>query len=611
MELVAQRPSVAEFELGVHPLAFDLRADIFSSGANGALQRWPKVECSSIAVALKAGGVPSWKPGWQRVRTVGVGFPEGIQFLPPKSETDEETKKVKPAKPESEDCAQADANDIRKPTRIKPPADALSLEDRLFYILQPPLQTILAGQEMLVPFAPFQHQYEGIAWLYSQRSALLADEMGLGKTMQTITAVRLLLRSGHIRKVLFICPKPLIPNWQREFQTWAEELPIITLEGDTQRRKMLWEMPNVPVLITNYEVMARDLDGVPEEQLPRFDLVVLDEAQRIKNRDSKTAEVARSIPRKRSWALTGTPIENRHEELTALFEYMEVVPENATPDLKQLRNISKEYVLRRTKDLVMKDMPPRLDRDAYLELSPAQRYAYEVAEKDGVIKLNALGDEITVQHVFELVLRLKQISNFDPFTGESSKLERLQADMDEVAASGGKAILFSQWTKVLDWMAPQLKQFNPLIYHGGVPHAKREPILKKFKEDPNAHIILMSYGTGAVGLNLQFAGYVFLFDRWWNPAIEDQAINRAHRIGQKSAVIVTRFICKDTIEEKIDLVLRQKREIFDAVLGAGETTSHARSLTASEIFGLFDLRARTGKHKKLVPEVPAPETEAA
>ena len=192
MELVVHRPSAAEFDLSVNPLAFDLRADIFSSGANGALQRWPKVECSSLAVALKAGSVPGWKPGWQRVRTVGVGFPEGIQFLPPKPATDEEPKQVAAAKPQTEDAEQA-VNDQRKPTRIKPPADALSLEDRLFYILQPPLQTILAGQEMFVPFAPFQHQYEGIAWLYSQRSALLADEMGLGKTMQTITAVRTLL----------------------------------------------------------------------------------------------------------------------------------------------------------------------------------------------------------------------------------------------------------------------------------------------------------------------------------------------------------------------------------------------------------------------------------
>jgi SNF2 family DNA or RNA helicase len=198
-------------------------------------------------------------------------------------------------------------------------------------------------------------------------------------------------------------------------------------------------------------------------------------------------------------------------------------------------------------------------------------------------------------------------------TGESSKLDRLHADMEEIAACGGKAILFSQWTKTLDWLAARLADVNPLIYHGGIPTAKREPILKRFKEDPDAHLILMSYGTGAVGLNLQFAGYVFLFDRWWNPAVEDQAINRAHRIGQKSQVIVSKFICKDTIEEKIDKVLRQKRELFARVLGEGDSTSDSLSLNASEIFGLFDLKARTkkGGSKPIGPKPPDAAREEA
>src|SRR6185436_7634722 len=296
-----------------------------------------------------------------------------------------------------------------------------------------------------------------------------------------------------------------------------------------------------------------------------FDLVILDEAQRIKNRDSRTASTARAIPRKRSWALTGTPIENRPEELASLYEFMEVVPPRATPDIRQLTSLSKQFILRRTKNLVMTDLPPRLDRDEFLELAPAQRMAYETAEKEGVIQLNEMGDSIAIQHVFELVLRLKQITNFDPLTGESSKLERLEADMEEIAECGGKAILFSQWTACIDWLEEKLARFKPLVYHGKVPTPKREPILKQFKDDPKANLLMMSYGTGAVGLNLQFAGYVFLFDRWWNPAIEDQAINRAHRIGQKSQVIVTKFISKDTIEERIDTVLKQKRELFAAV----------------------------------------------
>jgi len=176
--------------------------------------------------------------------------------------------------------------------------------------------------------------------------------------------------------------------------------------------------------------------------------------------------------------------------------------------------------------------------------------------------------------------------------------------MEEIAASGGKAILFSQWTKTIDWLYERTKQFGTLVYHGGVPTKQREPILAEFKNNPDSHLILMSYGTGAVGLNLQFAGYVFLYDRWWNPAVEDQAINRAHRIGCKSQVIVTRFICKDTIEERIDKVLREKRQLFAEILGEGDNMSHSRSMNASEIFGLFDLKARHGKGTRSIAPKP-------
>ncbi len=234
-------------------------------------------------------------------------------------------------------------------------------------------------------------------------------------------------------------------------------------------------------------------------------------------------------------------------------------------------------------------------------MTPAQQYAYKIAETEGVIHLNELGDSISVQHVFELVLRLKQITNFDPLTGDSAKLDRLLAELEDLAERNGKSSLLSQWTKALDWLNERLGAFNPLIYHGGVPTAKREPVLNRFRDDPNCHLLLMSYGTGAVGLNLQFAGYVFLFDRWWNPAVEDQAINRAHRIGQKNPVIVTRFISKDTIEERIDLVLRQKRELFASVLGDGRTTNASLSMSAAEIFGLFDLKARDGRNVSATP----------
>jgi SNF2 family DNA or RNA helicase len=582
--------------------------EIFASGLNGALNRLPKVHCVSLPVDISEATSMPWRPYWARVKTISLTFPAGLEFLPPnRPQSDSPVSELVPvAQPVAPiEVASGDASPGRKPTRIKPPNDAISIEDRLFYLLQPPLESWLKGQELIMPFEPFPYQYEGIAWLFSQKAALLADEMGLGKTMQTITAIRLLLRAGEARRILLVCPKPLIPNWQREFRLWAEELPVVTLEGDATRRQMLWTMPGVTILLANYELLVRDAEAFGE-QPPQFDLVILDEAQRIKNRDSRTATTARDIPRRRSWALTGTPIENRPEELASLYEFMEVVPPRATPDLRQLTLLARQFILRRTKDLVMKDLPPRLDRDEYLELAPAQRLAYDTAEKEGVVQLDELGESISIQHVFELVLRLKQITNFDPLTGESAKLERVEADLEEIAGSGGKAILFSQWTGCIDWLEKKLARFNPLIYHGKVPTHKREPILKQFKEDPQASLLMMSYATGAVGLNLQFAGYVFLFDRWWNPAVEDQAINRAHRIGQKSQVIVTRFISKDTIEERINRVLEEKRRLFATVLGEGDATNVSLSLNAAEIFGLFDLKARSGRGTRAIgPEAPA------
>jgi SNF2 family DNA or RNA helicase len=589
------------------------RPELVQTGFNPALARVPTPDTFEVPLQFSLDFVPSWTPRRIPVKCIGLTLPEGMEFLPPRESVPKpgdgtQLKSIAPPK-KLADAPERDA--AKPPTRLRPRADALSLQDRLFYLLQPPLESWLAGQELIMPFEPFSYQYEGIAWLFSSHSALLADEMGLGKTMQTITAIRLLLRSGQARRIVLICPKPLIPNWQREFRTWAEELPIVTVEGNSARRRMLWTMPGVPILIANYELMARDIADIPDEEQPKFDLLVLDEAQRIKNRDSNTAQTARSIRRRRSWALTGTPIENRPDELSALFEFLEVIPKGSSPDIRQLSKLAKKYILRRTKDLVMKDMPPRIDRDAELELTEAQESAYRIAEKEGVIQLNDLGDSITVQHVFELVLRLKQIANYDPLTGESAKLERLMADMEEISASGGKAILFSQWTKTIDWLEPRLQAFNPLVYHGGVPVKQREPILAKFKQDPDAHILLMSYGTGAVGLNLQFAGYVFLFDRWWNPAIEDQAVNRAHRIGVKNPVIVTRFISRNTIEEKIDRVLREKRELFEAVLGEGDNNNRSLSMSASEIFGLFDLKARHRDGARSIGPKPLPPSGEA
>jgi SNF2 family DNA or RNA helicase len=477
-------------------------------------------------------------------------------------------------------------------TRIRVPRDAVKIQDRLNYILQPPIESILNLPTLDLPFEPFQFQREGIAFLYSAHFAILADEMGLGKTMQAITTIRLLLRTGEIRSVLLVCPKPLITNWQREFELWAPEISVNLIDGSPLRRKWLWQLPGMPVRLANYELLNRDrefFDSPKGEKYMTFDLVVLDESQRIKNRGNATSEAARAIPRRRSWALTGTPVENSQEDLVGIFEFLS--PGFLKSGLKptEVCNVVGDHILRRTKDEVLTQLPPKMIRDALLELTPEQAETYRMAEEEGILRLSAAGDEVTIPQVFELILRLKQICNFDPATGMSAKLQQLRADLEEVAESGHKAIVFSQWVETLYRLKGSLDRFGITEYHGKIPSKHRDEMIRRFRDDKNNHVILMSYGAGSVGLNLQFAGYVFLFDRWWNPAVEDQAINRAHRIGASGPVTVTRFISTNTVEERINQTLESKRRLSELIL-SGARGLHSSGLNQEELFGLFNLQ---------------------
>ena len=474
-----------------------------------------------------------------------------------------------------------------KRTRIAPPADVVKLSERFFYLLQPDLETILETSSLEFPRQPFPFQFDGMAFLMPRHGAVLADEMGLGKSMQAISSIRLLVRSGEARRVLVVCPKGLVSNWTRELADWAPEILVAVIEGDQQRRRWQWSLADVPVKVANYEVLVRDRELIAELGLS-FDLMVLDEAQRIKNRSSQTSEAVRSVSRRRSWALTGTPVENSSDDLVGVFEFIAPGHLNERMSPKVMGAAAADHVLRRTKDKVLKDMPPRLNRDERIELTPEQRETYRRAEEEGVLRLADLGQEATIQNVFELVLRLKQICNFDTFTGESAKLECLEADLEEIHASGKKALVFSQWVETLGRLRGKLSRFGALEYHGGMSTAARDEAIRQFKHEKQHSVLLLSYGAGAVGLNLQFSQYVFLFDRWWNPAVEDQAINRAHRIGAVGAVTVTRFLSANTIEERIDEVLRRKRDLSDTILSQAEAPA-ASGLTQEDLFALFKL----------------------
>ncbi len=576
------QPALVVTTFGVR-LALDIAT--FPTGWQVAVSRPPKVKVFSAPLMTRLAGAVSLAIASPPLKVCSFQFPQPGLWR-------EQTAPAAPGSTIAPAGAEALERKPRPRTRIKPPGDIIKLQDRLYYVLQPSLETLIGEGSLAFPIHPFPYQFEGVAFLYPRYAAILADEMGLGKTMQAITAARLLLHAGELQSVLFICPKPLVTNWQREFAAWAPELPVTVIEGDQAKRRWQWQQSETPVKIANYELLQRDRDLVADLGL-QFDLVVLDEAQRIKNRTSATSQSVRDISRRRSWALTGTPVENSPQDLVGIFEFLSpgYLSDEMTP--RKMGRAASDYVLRRTKDKVLRDLPPKMFRDADVELSPEQRHSYQLAEQEGVLRLTEMGDSATIQHVFELILRLKQICNFDPATGESSKFERLAADLDEVAASGRKAIIFSQWVTSLETLGARLAPLGPLLYHGGVPSRQRDGVIEQFRDDPQRHVMLLSYGAGGVGLNLQFAGYVFLFDRWWNPAVEDQAINRAHRIGAAGPVTVTRFLTQDTIEQRIDQILREKREIFDAIFSDVEPR-HNLGLTQQEIFGLFQLRSPSG-----------------
>lgn len=561
-----------------------------SLDGDSALLAAKPLMCQTLPVDGPAPFVASMEIGKPSVKTVGCVLPEGRTLLAKQSMPTGLSSEISAAKNLTPGRVAAPR---QKHTRIRPPKDVVRLEDRLQYLLQPPLEALLESESLRFPFHPFPYQLDGVAFLFPRRHAVLADEMGLGKTMQSITTVRLLAQSGQISRVLLVCPKPLVTNWVRELALWAPDVSVVTIEGNQQKREWLWRNSTAVVTIANYESALRD-EAILHDPDLRFDLLMLDEAQRVKNTQGATSQVIRGIQRDRSWALTGTPIENSADDLVGLFEFVSPGLLHTGMKPRAMGKAVQDVVLRRTKEKVLDDLPPKIMRDAEIDLTAEQWETYRRAEDDGIVSLNDLGAELTVHHVFELVLRLKQICNFDPVTGASSKAERLEADLEECVASGRKAIVFSQWVKTLDQITERISRFNPVAYHGRIPHAQRDGVIDHFRNDPDCHVILMSYGAGSVGLNLQFAGYVFLFDRWWNPAVEDQAINRAHRIGAAGSVTVSRFLASGTIEQRIDQVLREKRELFDTVFEES-TGPQSYGLSRQELLSLFNLQSPQGR----------------
>lgn len=504
------------------------------------------------------------------------------------------------------------------PAPDRPPSlKKADLQERLRWILTPPIHELLSDPQLALPEKPFPYQTHGIKWLYDRESALLADEMGLGKTMQAIIAARLLFREGLIKQILIICPKSLIPNWKKELREWWPSVTSYTKVVESDRRWFLRDArQDAVVKIINYEALRRELDWLKEK--PRHhDLVIIDEAQWIKSPDTDTSRAVKALAANRRWALTGTPVENSAADFVSIFEFLQPSLLRETDSIDMLRNKAKPYMLRRRQAEVLPDLPEKIEQDIEIELTERQREAYDRAESEGVIELNQKGETISITHVFALITKLQQICNFELAGGESAKTDLLLKELEEIIESGRKALIFGRFVddrfglkRLAKALADSRRFRNSIRFlelHGEVNSRNRDAVVHDFQNDPACRILLVNYKTGGVGLNLQAANYVFLFDRWWNPAVEDQAIKRCHRLGQKHAVFAQRFYCKGTIEERILQKLAERRRLFSHIVDDANPTAAQMGLTEDEIFSLFDLTVRPKRASRAVaPSGPIP-----
>ena len=426
-----------------------------------------------------------------------------------------------------------------------------------------------------------EYQRKGVAFLLARDSALLSDEMGLGKTVQVIVAVKLLMLSGNADRVLVVVPRALQSNWQHEFQKWAPELLVRRVAGNKKNRLSFYYLP-LPVIIATYEQILHDSADL--DQCSVFDAVVLDEAQRIKNIASSTSVSCRGIRRIRSWALTGTPVENTPDDLVSLFAFVRRGLLSIGGPEDEIRKRIRPYFLRRTKDEVLPSLPPIIVQNMELELRCHQRSAYLNAWKR---RTETLGSA-SYTHLLALITLLKQLCNFEPKSGESVKLEALVFLLQNLSQPADKVIVFSQYVKTLRWISAQLGEFSHRLFHGGQDDKERELTLAWFRTVRKRSALLMSLKSGGVGLNLQVASMVVLFDRWWNPAVEQQAIHRAHRFGRSRPLHVVRFLVTNTIEERIIRILRKKSHLFDRYVEQAES-SNVVPLTKNELRTILQL----------------------
>ncbi|MGH2507702.1 MAG: DEAD/DEAH box helicase, partial [Ktedonobacteraceae bacterium] len=484
-----------------------------------------------------------------------------------------------------------------------------------------PITTPAAFQGQLRPY-----QLKGVAWMAFLMQfglgACLGDSMGLGKTIQLLT---LLLHDREKRPAeatqphpaLLICPMSIVGNWQREVQRFAPSLSVMVHHGHERLsgEAFVAEAQRHAIVITTYALALRD-----KEHLGTLDweYVVVDEAQNIKNEAAKQTIAIKNIRASHKIALTGTPVENRLSELWSIMDFLNPGYLGSATDFRKqfalpierfhdtdradtLKRVIQPFLLRRLKTdkSIIADLPDKMEMKVFCNLTQEQASLYEAVVKEMIEKIEAADGIERRGLVLATLMKLKQVCNHPAqFVGDSSKLlgrsgklARLEEMLEEVLAGGDKALIFSQFAEMGGLLRRHLQETlgcEVLFLHGKTPKNQRDAMVQRFQEEKRgAPLFILSLKAGGVGLNLTAANHVFHYDRWWNPAVENQATDRAFRIGQSKNVQVHKFVCVGTLEERIDMLIEQKQELAENIIGSGEGWLTEMSTTQlKELFAL-------------------------
>ena len=458
------------------------------------------------------------------------------------------------------------------------------------------------------------YQKDGVYWMHFLKKygfgGILADEMGLGKTIQSLTLLAMDTENTHI----VICPKTLIHNWDNEIKKYFPGKKVLVVAGDTEKRKKLIKtIKNYEIVITSYSMLQKDYREYLENKC-KFGYLVLDEAHYIKNMKTLSAKAVRLIDCKNKILLTGTPLENNLDELYATFDlilpnylgnklefsrdFASKIERNNMIALEILQAKIRPFILRRTKKEVLKELPDKQEQVVYSEMTNKQTAIYGEVLNRVKMEVNELiekqGFDRSRIQVLSALLKLRQICNHPTlvdksFVGEedlSGKYNQFLELLTEVIESGEKVLVFSQFTKMLDIFEAELTRQGITFVRLDGSTRNRQELVDQFNEDDSIKVFLISLKAGGVGLNLTAASSVFLYDPWWNPMVEKQAMDRAHRIGQTKKVNVYKFITKNSIEEKILKLQERKGNLFENLVS--ENSGFIKKLEWEDLMDLFD-----------------------